>query len=290
MCPFCLQPLLWWGSLPSAQREEEEEEKVWKEEEKEKVNCKNQMVLQWDIYLIKTGSWKKNNERIGECMGLTRVCIFVLLPGLLPTACRHRGRRKRRRRRAPREANGIGSPCLLQWNCHKGMTFKWQILFFTIPGIPPKSQSASMYTWLLHVLWTNSFFFSFFMKSTSRLQTFQFLTCSRKKAACMRSPRSFCCLSPHQLVEFETEKEEGRAQAQEKVSLRLLHQNRVLCPSHTIAVTSHPPACPKPITCFRTFIAVIERKKILQNALMKDGWIEKYVAFIFLSTVRQKTL
>lgn len=90
---FCSQPLLWWGSLPSAQKEEEEE--VWEEEEEEKVS----------FYL---------NICLRTCKECVKKTTFIPPLGLLPAACRLQGRRKRRRRRAPRKASGIGSRCLPQ--------------------------------------------------------------------------------------------------------------------------------------------------------------------------------
>lgn len=82
-CAFCFQSLLRWRSLPSTQKEEEE--KVWEEEETVSF-CLN-------IYV------KMCKERVNK------VCSIP--PGLLLTACRPQGR-KRRRRRAPRKANVIG--------------------------------------------------------------------------------------------------------------------------------------------------------------------------------------
>lgn len=115
-CPpllcLCLQPLLWWRALPPAQGEEEEK-KVWTEEEKEKVSPPK-----WDDSAVEVYCWTP----FFVSLEFRFICSCAL--GLLPTACRHWGKRKRRRRRAPRKASGIGRSSGLLWQYwQNGMTF-----------------------------------------------------------------------------------------------------------------------------------------------------------------------
>lgn len=112
----------------------------------------NETTLQWDVLcgplLSSFPEINKLRGCEGECkLELTLICCPA--SGLLPTACRHCARRKRRRRRAPRKASGIGRSLLLQQYWQNGMTFNFNSSFsFCIippPGIPPKSQNAGMY-------------------------------------------------------------------------------------------------------------------------------------------------
>lgn len=94
-------------------------------------------------------------------LGFMFICSSVL--GRLTTACHHCGRRKRRRRRAPRKASDIGSSCLLRQYWKNGITFifRWpKTSFFSIPGIPPRSQNTGMYR-IIAYRWLFLFLVSF---------------------------------------------------------------------------------------------------------------------------------
>lgn len=97
-------------------------------------------------HLCRVNKVRDAQENIWCSLRFMFICSSVL--GRLTTACHHWGRRKRRRRRAPRKASGIGSSCLLQqyWKNCMTVIFRWpKRSFFSIPGIPPRSQNTGTY-------------------------------------------------------------------------------------------------------------------------------------------------
>lgn len=104
----------------------------------------------------------------------------------------------------------------------------------------------------------------------------------------------FCSLSSHQLFKSETQ-EEGWAQAQEKVSLRLWimyspNPTQLFWPPHHhLFLFCH---C-NPSTLFKVYIPEEEKNKKLSSKMLpwrgRGGGIQKHTAFIFLSKARKNS-
>lgn len=178
-CLCSLQPRLWWGTLTSAHNQgEEEETKVRAEEEKEKVSSQNQPTLQSGLLLDSLAVWPeemvKTKQKESRARGeITKVCVFLqearctefniiccVVVGLLPTACHHWGRGKRKRRRVPKKARGIGIynsnvkiniyliPQLLLWLSFIYRLPNVSLHLFSVSGIPPKSLNTGTYMYI----------------------------------------------------------------------------------------------------------------------------------------------